>query len=217
MEICPSCMQAVQPLAVDEALRRRVVNCSPTLAVAELVFALGVGESEARDWLYHLDSCDGALPLSREDRAVLHRIDVEFGAVPRPDHFTDHTHCLECEDHDLTLLARSREALRRKDLGSRGWDAVTFCSVEGVAYLMPALAKFALAPDSYADHAWYGAQLAWHLSYDGVKNRLFAWCSPTQREAVGKLVQHIVASRSAEIENAMCTDRFDEAIKVWSA
>ena len=140
MEICPSCMHAVQPLAVGKALRWRLANGSPTLAVAELVSEMGVSESEARDWLNHFDSCDGALPLSPEDSAVLHRIDVEFGVVPRPDHFTDPTHCLECADHDSTLLARSREALRRKDLGSPGWDPVTFCSVEGVAYLMPALA-----------------------------------------------------------------------------
>ncbi len=219
-EICPSCKNTVQALEVGEELRTRIVrhmaDGSPTLALAELMAETGISESDARAWLDHFDSCVGAWPLSSEDNAVLHDIDTEFGPVPRPDHFADPTHCPECADHDSTLLARPREALRRKDLGNPGWDPVTFCSAEGVAHLMPTLAKFALAPDLYADREWYGGQLAWHLSYEGAKNPLFNWCSSSQRRAIARLVQHIVASRSAEIDNAMCESEFEEANKLWA-
>lgn len=76
----------------------------------------------------------------KNDAAILAVIDAEFGAVPRPEHFTDFTHCCECAEHDEALRSRDRASLRIEDVGNPGWDPLCFCSAEGIAYFFPALA-----------------------------------------------------------------------------
>jgi len=38
---------------------------------------------------------------------VLAGIDAAFAGVPKPEHFTDHTHGCECKEHDDTLRSLS--------------------------------------------------------------------------------------------------------------
>ena len=59
---------------------------------------------------------------------------------------------------------------------------VAFCSPEGLAYYLPALARLTLAAAGPND-AWYGDQLFVHLERDGKRNDRWQYCTPEQRRA----------------------------------
>jgi hypothetical protein len=80
------------------------------------------------------------------DREVLAAINAAFGDVPKPDHFTNYTHCEECAEHDETLRTHDRDTPLVSHVDNPGWDPLCFTSPHGKAYYMPALAKFALDP-----------------------------------------------------------------------
>jgi hypothetical protein len=146
---------------------------------------------------------------------VLRCIEQAFAGLSKPEHFTNHAHCDECEEHDQTLLARTRETLRREDLGNAGWDPIIFSSEEGIAYLFPALARFALLPDVWRQHSWYGSQLLSHLAWDGGSNRFLAWCSPGQRDAVYSLLMHLAETRRPAIEREGDENALLTALSGW--
>lgn len=214
---CPYCREPVVEVRLSESevsrLEKLLSDGSTGMARAELC-ALGLREASATAWIEHFESCVGSWPVGSEDREVLGVIDKAFGGTERPTHFTDFEHCRECAEHDATLLARPREQLRRRDLGTPGWDPVTFTSAQGIAYLMPSLARFALARGG-SEHGWYGDQLAWHLSYHGRANRLYEACSSEQRAAVLSLLEHMVTSRSETITSNCCEREYREALEVW--
>jgi hypothetical protein len=214
--LCPHCRESFVEDQLAEHDKRRLLQLlldgQLNMARAELC-ATGKSEADALAWIEHFESCVGSWPVDPEDRPVIAVIDKAFGEVERPTHFTDFAHCQECAD-DATLLARPRERLRRKDLGTSGWDPVTFTSAQGLAYLMPTLARFAFAPGG-RKCGWYGDQLAWHLSCDGCANRLFQACTVVQRSAVRILVEHLVAGRSKVISENCCEREYSEALEVW--
>lgn len=146
---------------------------------------------------------------------MLRCIEQAFEGISKPEHFTNYTHCDECEVHDKTLRTRTRETLRREDLGNAGWDPITFSSEEGIAYLLPALARFALLPDVWRHHSWYGSQLLFHLSWDGGSNRFLAWCSPRQCDAVYTFLVHLAATRRLAIERGGDEDALQTALSAW--
>ncbi len=194
-----------------QAILNALGNGSKTLAVAELKFRAQCNDSDARVWIEHGLSCLHAWPLSDRDREVLRLIDQTFQDIEKPEHFTDYLHCDECHEHDVTLCARTRDTLRREDLGNSGWDPMCFCSEVGIGYYFPSLSRFALLPDIWRFHDWYCYQLLWHLSYKGSGNRFLAWCSPIQREAVCTLLEHIRDTRLSEAEDA----ELREALTSW--
>ena len=63
------------------------------------------------------------------DAAILAAIEAAFASCPRPERFTDHPYCSECEEHHETLNARDRETLTHDDVGSQAWDPI--CMVLG--------------------------------------------------------------------------------------
>lgn len=198
-----------------QAVVKAISAGSKTIAAAELRYFVQCSESEAQAWVEHLLSCAHAWPSAEADQEVLRCIDQAFEGLSKPEHFTDHTHCDECEEHDKTLRRRTRETLRREDLGNAGWDPITFSSEEGIGYLFPALARFSLLPDVWSHHSWYGSQLLSHLSCDGGGNRFLAWCSPGQRDAVYTLVGHLAATRRSAIERGSDEDALLTALSAW--
>lgn len=66
-----------------------------------------------------------------------------FGETPRPEHFTNHTHCSECAEHDETLRNETLESLSYDHLRP-GWDPLCFINPEGFQYYFPALVRLAL-------------------------------------------------------------------------
>lgn len=216
---CQHCGALVPRFDVNDeqfqAIVKAIADGSKTIAAAELRHFAQCSEAEARAWVDHLLSCPYAWPSAEADEQVLRCIDVAFADIAKPEHFTNYTHCSECEDHDKTLRARTRETLRREDLGNAGWDPITFSSEQGIAYLFPALARFALHPDVWTDYGWYGSQLLFHLSYDGGSNRFLAWCSPTQRDAVYALLKHLSETRRSVIELGLDEDLLEAALAAW--
>ncbi|MBM0104190.1 hypothetical protein JM946_05510 [Steroidobacter sp. S1-65] len=217
---CEHCRALVPRFVVSDeqfqAIIKALSDGSTTLATAELKHFVHCKDEEAQAWMEHLLSCASSWPLAEADQQVLHQIDQVFGEVPKPDHFTNHTHCSECEEHDSTLRMRTRETLRREDLGSSGWDPLNFSSAAGIGYLFPALARFALLPDACSRrHDWYGSQLLFHLSFEAGSNRFLAWCSPRQANAVYDLLCHLAATRLHNIEDYGQEALLRTALDAW--
>ncbi|MBA4181099.1 MAG: hypothetical protein C0506_10970, partial [Anaerolinea sp.] len=75
------------------------------------------------------------------DAAILAQITRAFAGVPRPEHFTDHPFCDECQEHDATLRAYDRETLPHEAVGSAARDPIAMTTAEGFTYHLPALAR----------------------------------------------------------------------------
>ena len=154
-------------------------------------------------------------PLVTTDADVVAAIDMAFGAMRKPDHFTNYMHCEECAEHDETLRLHDRETLRLDHVHNPGWDPLCFCSAEGKAYYMPALVRFALAP-SVRGGDWYWDQLLFHLAGDGPNNELIAYCNEAQRKAVAQFLAHIVQARTAEVEQSSSGDELLRVHEYWT-
>lgn len=117
------------------------------------------------------------LVTAPSDTEILEALRQAFVGCQRPKHFTNHTHCCECAEHDELLRGRDVDTLRIGDVGNPAFDPICFITPEGFAYYLPALARLALEPlvDS---HGWYGEQLLFHVRNDGPRNRRFLACSP---------------------------------------
>ena len=221
MLTCTQCGNVVLDFTPSEdelqSVVRALANGSKTIAADEFKYFARCSDEQAKTWVDHLLCCAYAWPAAQQDESVLEQIDQAFTAVDKPDHFTDFTHCDECKEHDDTLRARSRETLRRQDLGNCGWDPMTFSSAEGIGYFFPALARFALLPDVWRDHGWYGEQLVSHLSWDGSDNRFLAWCSPEQRRVVHALLVHLSATRTRAITQSSIERELEMALSAWQS
>jgi hypothetical protein len=149
------------------------------------------------------------------DAQILETVQQAFAKRPRPLHFTNHTHCDECAEHDEVLRSRDVETLGIDDVGNPGWDPICFVSSEGFAYYLPALVRLTLAPLD-ALHGWYGNQLLFHLCSDGPGNRRVLACTPEERRSVVELLQHIVDTRAELADSNQCSDQLFRAIEYWS-
>jgi hypothetical protein len=150
------------------------------------------------------------------DAEVIAAIDASFGAVGKPDHFTNYQHCEECAEHDETLRSHDRDTLRLEHVNNPGWDPLCFCSVEGKAYYMPTLVRFALAPPTEGYH-WYGDQLLFHLAGSDEDNAFYEYCNAAQRQAVCQLLAHFVEARSIQVERSLSADELLRTHERWSA
>jgi len=155
------------------------------------------------------------LDVMSTDADVLAEIDAAFGSASRPEHFTNYEHCCECAEHDELLRSRTRETLQIADVGNPGWDPICFTSPEGFAYYLPALARLALAPPS-PDYGWYADQLLFHL-YSGFKdNAYYRHCSAKERAAVAHLLEHLIETRAALIDEYVASDEFLRCHELWN-
>lgn len=149
------------------------------------------------------------------DRDVLRIIDEAFSGEGRPEHFTDHTHCCECAEHDELLRARNRETLALEDVGNAAWDPICFVTAEGFRYYLPALVRLALSPADARNAGPYLSQLLFHLIGDGENNRRVGCCSPVQRRAIVEFLWHAASTR--DCTSGACEDKLQRAIEIWSA
>ena len=154
-------------------------------------------------------------PVPSSDAQILQIVQQAFAGCRRPEHFTNHTHCEECAEHDEVLRSRDVGSLRLEDVGNAGWDPICFISPEGFAYYLPALARLALA-QPVEPQGWYGVQLIFHLRGDGRRNQRMLGCTPEQRRAVVAFLRHFIETRASLADGCLCTDDLLQAIEIWS-
>lgn len=216
---CKQCGEVVLDFTPNEddfqAIVRALSNGSKGIAAGEFKYFAKCSGQEAISWVEHLLSCAYAWPSALSDQSILTQVDSAFAGVVKPEHFTDYAHCDECSEHDHTLRARTRTSLRRCDLGNGGWDPITFSSAEGIGYLFPALARFALLPDVWRENSWYACQFLSHMAWDGCKNRFLAWCAPVQRSAVHSLLEYLSATRGEAVAQHSSQDDLQAALAAW--
>jgi hypothetical protein len=140
----------------------------------------------------------------------------EAFAMPRPERFTNHPGCEECAEHDETLQAHTLDSLSYAEVGSAGWNPITMCQPDAFAYWLPALARIALAPED--EHwGWYGDQLFdGQLRWDGPRNWRWAYCTPAQRRVVATLIEHVIDTRSDQIESYNLEHEMLDVLSIWS-
>lgn len=221
MNACKHCGTPIPAFNIDGSTIQRVAivlaDGSSTKAVDEVRAIMDCSDSEAQLWVDHFAACCKSWPFKDDDISILRQIDEAFAFIEKPIHFTDYVHCDECKEHDDTLCARTRETLRRQDLGNPGWDPLNFTTEEGIGYLFPTLARFAFMPEGHGQYGWYGDQLIWHLSYETTKNRFLTWCNAEQRLAVIALLEHISKTRQKLVSDNFCENELSSAIAVWSS
>jgi hypothetical protein len=150
---CPHCAEDVpitdQMTEADWALLVKALHEheSAWCAIGFARMSLGISEPTARLWVEHLLSCCRSWRFDPKQSHVLSDLDVQFADSPRPEHFTNVDCCDECREHDETLRSRTRENLRRSDLGTSGWSPIVFIQAPGLFYYLPSLARWALTPD----------------------------------------------------------------------
>jgi hypothetical protein len=149
------------------------------------------------------------------DADVIARVRDAFSAVQRPEHFTNHTHCDECREHDELLQQRTHETLAIEDVGSQAWNPITMCTPEAFAYWLPALARLALEPMP-SGWDWYGYIMLFELRWDGPRNARWQFCSSEQRAAIVSLLEHLESSRASDIQLYDCAPELLQAWEVWS-
>lgn len=128
-----------------------------------------------------------------DDTSALALIDKAFGGAPRPEHFTDFSHCEECAEHDATLLMHTRESLPRSALGYPGWNPVSFVTSEGYRYYLPAIARIAM---NRKDGSEYLDQFS-----DDLREELFSSFSDEQRSALASFLEYLRVSRDSDIRS----------------
>jgi hypothetical protein len=152
---------------------------------------------------------------TQSDDDICCLVDAAFGTVEKPEHFTNFTHCDECAEHDATMRAHDRSTLTVDDVNHPGWDPLCFTSPRGKAYYMPALIRFALERSGGRSQPYWG-QLLVHLEGDGPNNELIRYCDLAQRRAIAAYLEHLVETRTVEVEQS---GSFEELLKVhgyWS-
>jgi hypothetical protein len=138
-----------------------------------------------------------------------------FAGLARPEHFTNHTHCDECLEHDDFLRSRDRDGLSHDDLPSAAWDPITMTTPTAFAYLLPGLARLALAPP-HDQWGWYGERLVFQLRWDGRLNVRWQACTPAQRRAVAGFLEHLLATRTDLVAEYDYSEELSDALSIWS-
>jgi hypothetical protein len=147
--------------------------------------------------------------------SAVHWIEVatKLFRAPKPEHFTNYTHCCECAEHDETLLNAEVDTIGMEELGSPGWDPICFATPEGKKYYVPAFVRLSLetmAGDFYLD------QFLFHLEGEGPGNDFLKSCSRTQREFLVRFIAYLIEHYPEEIEAACCTDNAFRVHELWS-
>lgn len=136
-----------------------------------------------------------------------------FGKVPRPEHFTDHTHCCECAEHDEVLQKFTPGTIVREALGHPGWDPMTATTDAGFRYYLPGLIRIVLTTSGDDD---YIGQFVSLVVRDGPRNSRWLACTKPERAIVHKALQVLLEDRTGEIDDWVDADRLLQAIEIWS-
>jgi hypothetical protein len=148
------------------------------------------------------------------DANIIEQTKQAFSTARRPEHFTDFTHCEECQEHDELLRSRDLDTLGMEDVGNPGWDPICFITPQGFRYYFPALARLALEEPTQ-QFGWYLPQLLFHLTYDGPQSRHLQACSRQQHRAVVAILRHVVETRHDSIVSEGCANELQTAIELW--
>lgn len=136
-----------------------------------------------------------------------------FGKVQRPEHFTDHTHCCECAEHDEVLQKYAPDTVSREALGHPGWDPITFTTDAGFRYYLPGLIRTVLTTRGDED---YIEQFLSQVIRDGPRNTRWQACTQPERAMVVKALHFLLEHRADEIDDWLDADRLIQAIEIWS-
>jgi hypothetical protein len=158
-------------------------------------------------------SLEEPAPLTDDD--VLALVTRAFQDVARPEHFTNHTHCDECWEHDDLLRDRDLTTLDIRDVGSQAWNPITMATPHGFAYYFPALVRLALAPQP-EKLDWYGYTILFELRWDGPRNKRWQYFSANQRTAVSLFLEHLYRTRLKDIASYDCEYELLETLDIWS-
>ena len=131
----------------------------------------------------------------------------------KPEHFTNYTHCDECNEHDETLRNSNLETISMEQLGNPAWDPMCFCSIEGKKYYMSALIR--LCVETIESNNPYLSQLLFHLEWDGENNDLIISCTTEQRAFIASFIQHLIESYPKGIEDYFCSDNALRVYEIW--
>ena len=132
--------------------------------------------------------------------------------APKPQHFTDFSHCEECAEHDQVLLAADIDSIGLDELGNPGWDPLCFTSAEGKKYYLPALVRLCLAT---MESEFYLAQFLFHLEGSGATNEFHASCNESQCRFIADFIAYLMVNHSTEIEKNMCGDCAVQCHNIW--
>ena len=157
----------------------------------------------------------GTVPGDRRDaalQAVLERAREVFGALPRPAHFTNHTHCCECAEHDRTLAAYDPATIPREALGTMGWDPVSFTTEAAFRYYLPGLIRVVLTAGGEEE---YFEQFLWHVHGGATILDRRAACTGPERAVVAAALQYLLEHRADEVEAAGQAGELLDAIARW--
>ena len=168
--------------------------------------ALGGGGTSLRSPVMGFQERRGIRPL-------LDVVDEAFAEADRPEHFTDHTHCEECAEHDETLRSFDRDSIGLEQLGNPGWDPMCFVNPEGFLYYLPAMVRLAL---SSRGQEGYLDQFLFHLTYEGEKSRFFGHFSGPQRRAVLEVLRWIGENMTGLVREWSLEGEMDEALALWN-
>ena len=145
--------------------------------------------------------------------AIIAKALEDLPTVERPAHFTNHTHCCECREHDEELQPYTPATIPRSALGTMGWDPITFCTDEGFRYWLPALIRIVLSIKG-ADN--YYEQFLWHMqAVEGGHDR-YAVCTEEERSVIAMTLAWLLEHRSEEIEQECVAQELLWAIERWS-
>lgn len=152
--------------------------------------------------------------MSKDTAETIIQKALEIGAeIQRPEHFTDHKHCCECQDHDDELQPYTPANIPRSALGNMGWDPITFCTDDGFRYFLPGMIRIVLTEpgeDSYIE------QFLWHLNYVGEGRDWHHVCTEEERAVVGEALRWLLEYRSDEIEMECASNDLLSALERWS-
>ncbi|MCW8886526.1 MAG: hypothetical protein OQK12_14960 [Motiliproteus sp.] len=144
---------------------------------------------------------------------ILSQAERLIGDVERPEHFTNHTHCCECQEHDETLLNYTPQTITRAALGGMGWDPITFATDIGFRYYLPGLVRIVLTETG--DDSYY-EQFLWHMLGDGEHYKRREICSVEERLLVARVLDHLLNNFSQEMDEECLSDDLLAAIEKWA-
>jgi hypothetical protein len=145
--------------------------------------------------------------------SIIRKAEEVFSGIERPEHFTNHTHCCECRDHDDELQPFTPATIPRSALGHMGWDPITFCTDQGFRYFLPGMIRIVLT-ETGEDN--YFEQFMWHVSAIAEGHDRYKVCTPAERAVVAMTLNWLLEHRSEEIEQEMVAQDLLSAIERWS-